>query len=333
MNQKVLAFGELLLRLSPLGYQRLVQAKQLEVAYGGSEANVCVALAGLGVDSYFVSKLPDNPLGQSANQHLLSYGVNTDSMLWGGDRLGIYFAEAGVSQRASQVVYDRANSSVSQLKETEIPWATLLRDKAWFHITGITPALGEGPAAATLEGVKVAKKLGLTVSCDLNFRKKLWTPRQAGDVMAPILEYVDVVSGIGPDEAEGIFGIVANSRNDYEDLARYLMERFGFKKVVNTLRQSQSANHHRLSAWLYDGLTLYTAREYSLEIVDRIGGGDAFFGAFIYGQLADYAPQKCLDFAVAASVLKHTIPGDVNLVTLAEVEAILDGDLFARVQR
>ncbi|MGC7873736.1 PfkB family carbohydrate kinase [Desulfosporosinus sp. SYSU MS00001] len=333
MNQKVIAFGELLLRLSPPGYQRLVQAEQFEAVYGGSEANVCVTLACLGADSYFVSKLPDNPLGHSANQLLRRYGVNTESMLWGGKRLGIYFAEAGFSQRASQVIYDRANSSVSELRETEIAWETLLQDKDWFHITGITPALGEGCAAAVLEGVKTARKLGLTVSCDFNYRQKLWSPQRAGEVMAPILEQVDIVSGIGPVEAETIFGIRATSSNTYQDLASQLMDRFGFKQVLNTLRKSQSANRHLLSAWLFDGSTLYTAPEYTLEIVDRIGGGDAFFGALIYGQLSNYGPQKSLDFAVAASVLKHTIPGDVNLVTLGEVESLLQGDSMLRVQR
>lgn len=333
VNKRVIAFGEILLRLSPPGYERLVQADHLKVTYGGSEANVCVALASLGVDSYYVSKLPDNPLGHSANHQLRRFGVNTDAVLWGGGRLGIYFAEVGASQRASQVVYDRANSAVSGLKAKEIPWDSIFKDKAWFHFSGITPALGEGPAAVTLESVKEAKRLGLTVSCDLNYRKKLWTHQEAGRVMGPILDYVDVVSGIGPDEAETMFGIKAKAREDYVDLAQQLSDRFKFKLVVNTLRQSLSSNHHRLSAWLYEGKTLYTAREYSIEIVDRIGGGDAFFGALIYGQLANFPAQKGLDFAVAASVLKHTIPGDFNLATLAEIEALAEGDHSVRVQR
>ncbi len=341
MSKKVVTFGEIMLRLSPPGYQRLVQTDSLDVTYGGGESNVAVSLANYGMQSYFVTKVPQNPLGQSAVNHLRRYGVNVDHTQWGGERLGIYFAETGASQRASVVVYDRANSSIAGIKPGEIDWQTAFAGKDWFHFTGITPALGDDATAVTLEAVKAAKAMGLTVSCDLNYRKKLWSTAKANQVMSGLMEYVDVAVG-NEEDAEKVFGIKAQdtditggklSDTGYRQVATQLMERFKLKYVAITLRESFSASENGWSALLYDGQQFVKSREYKIHIVDRVGGGDSFCGALIYALLADYTPQQAVDFAVAASCLKHTIPGDFNHVTLAEVEALAGGDGSGRVQR
>lgn len=341
MGKKVVTFGEIMLRLSPSGYLRLIQADSLEVTYGGGEANVAVSLANFGVESYFVSKLPKNPLGQSAANYLRRFGVDTRSILWGGERLGIYFAETGASQRPSVVVYDRANSAISSVKAGEIAWKEVLSGKDWFHFTGITPSLGDGPAEATLEAVKTAKEMGLTVSCDLNYRKKLWSPEKANRVMSGLMDYVDVAVG-NEEDAEKVFGIRSEGADitagrlgdeGYRQVARHLAERFKLKKVAITLRESYSATDNGWSALLYDGQEFHKSREYKIHIVDRVGGGDSFCGALIYALMENYAPQRAVDFAAAASCLKHTIPGDFNHVSLAEVEALAAGDASGRVQR
>ncbi len=341
MGKRVVTFGEIMLRLSPSGYLRLIQTDSLEVTYGGGEANVAVSLANYGVESYFVSKLPKNPLGQSADNHLRRFGVDTRYILWGGERLGIYFAETGASQRPSVVVYDRANSAISGVKAGEIKWKEVFQGKDWFHFTGITPALGDAPMEATLEAAKTAKEMGLTVSCDLNYRKKLWSPEKANRVMSGLMDYVDVAVG-NEEDAEKVFGIKAEgaditagklSKEGYRQVARQLLERFNLQKVAITLRESYSATDNGWSALLYDGQEFYKSREYKIHIVDRVGGGDSFVGGLIYALLNNYSPRDAVDFAAAASCLKHTIPGDFNMVTVDEVRNLMQGDGSGRVQR
>ncbi|HEY8392374.1 MAG TPA: sugar kinase [Capillibacterium sp.] len=341
MAKKVVTFGEIMLRLSPPGYQRFVQASSFDVVYGGGEANVAVSLANFGLDSYFVSKIPPHEIGQCAVDHLRRYGVHTDYILRGGERLGIYFLEIGASQRPSKVIYDRAGSAIAQVQAGEFDWDRILDSAAWFHFTGITPALGDGPAAATLEAVQTAKAKGVKVSADLNYRKKLWTPEKANRVMSKLMEYVDVAIG-NEEDAEKVFGIKAGrtdvtsgrlDREGYEEVARQLVERFGFAQVALTLRESLSASDNNWSALLYDGRTFYHSRVYKVHIVDRVGGGDSFAGGLIYALLSGKTLQEALEFAVAASALKHSIFGDFNLVSAAEVETLAGGDASGRVQR
>ncbi|HOA36413.1 MAG TPA: sugar kinase [Bacillota bacterium] len=341
MKKKAVTFGEIMLRLTPPNYLRLVQTDNLEVTYGGGEANVAVSLANYGIESYYVSKLPANPLGQSAANHLRRFGVNTDYILWGGERIGIYFSETGASQRPSLVIYDRANSAITGIKPGEVDWESVFRGKHWFHFTGITPALGDGPAAVTLDAVRCARDMGLTVSCDLNYRKKLWSTEKAGEVMSRLMEYVDLLIG-NEEDAEKVFGIkaagtdvTAGKLNDagYQQVARQLYERFHLQKVAITLRESYSASDNGWSALLYDGKEFYKSRQYKVHIVDRVGGGDSFCGGLIYALLEEYPLQKAVEYAVAASCLKQTIPGDFNHVSVSEVENLAGGDESGRVQR
>ncbi len=341
MGKKVVTFGEIMLRLSPPGYQRFVQAEQFDVVYGGGEANVAVSLANYGLDSYYVTKTPKHEIGQAAVNHLRRYGVNTDYIARGGDRLGIYFLEMGASQRPSKVVYDRANSAIAQVKPGDFDWDHIFSGAEWFHFTGITPALGDGAAAVTLEAVKAAKSKGLTVSTDLNYRKKLWTPEKANQVMSGLMEYVDVAIG-NEEDAEKVFGIKAASTDitsgklneeGYREVAKKLADRFGLEKVTITLRESLSASDNNWSALLYDGQEYYRSRVYKVHIVDRVGGGDSFGGGLIYALLAGKSSKDALEFAVAASCLKHTIFGDFNLVSVGEVENLAGGDASGRVQR
>ncbi|NLC54087.1 MAG: sugar kinase [Firmicutes bacterium] len=341
MAKKVVTFGEIMLRLSPPGYQRFVQANSFDVVYGGGEANVAVSLANYGFDSYFVSKVPKHEIGQCAVDHLRRYGVHTDYIVRDGDRLGIYFLEVGASQRPSKVVYDRAGSAISQVKAGDFNWDQIFDGADWFHFTGITPALGDEVAEATLEALKAAKGKGVKVSADLNYRKKLWTPEKANQVMSKLMEYVDVVIA-NEEDAEKVFGIKAGQtdvtsgqidQEGYYQVARQLVERFGFEKVAITLRESISASDNNWSALLYDGRDFYRSRTYKVHIVDRVGGGDSFGGGLIYSLLSGKAPQDALEFAVAASALKHSIFGDFNLVSAAEVETLAGGDGSGRVQR
>lgn len=341
MAKKVVTFGEIMLRLSPPGYQRFVQANSFDVVYGGGEANVAVSLANYGLDSYFVSKVPKHEIGQCAVDHLRRYGVHTDYIVRDGDRLGIYFLEVGASQRPSKVVYDRAGSAISQVKAGEFDWDQIFDGADWFHFTGITPALGDEVAEATLEALKAAKGKGVKVSADLNYRKKLWTPEKANQVMSELMEYVDVVIA-NEEDAEKVFGIKAGQtdvtsgqidQEGYHQVARQLVERFGFEKVAITLRESISASDNNWSALLYDGRDFYRSRTYKVHIVDRVGGGDSFGGGLIYSLLSGKTPQDALEFAVAASALKHSIFGDFNLVSAAEVETLAGGDGSGRVQR
>lgn len=338
---KVITFGEIMLRLSPPGYQRMAQAASFDVIYGGGEANVAYSLAGYGIDAAFVTKLPNNDIGNCAFNELRKFGVNTSKLVRGGERLGIYFLEKGASMRPSKVVYDRAYSSISTAKKGDFDWDSIFKGAEWFHFTGITPALGDNVAELTLEALKAAKKAGLTVSCDLNYRKKLWTTKRAGQVMAGLMEYVDVLVA-NEEDAEKVFGISADSTDitggelsseGYKQVAAKLVERFGFKKVAITLRESFSASENGWSAMLYDTKKYYSSKRYLIHLVDRVGGGDSFGAGFIYGQLNGWDSQKSLEFAVAASALKQTIEGDFNISSVAEVTTLMEGDSSGRVQR
>ncbi len=341
MAKKVVTFGEIMLRLSPPGYQRFVQAESFDVVYGGGEANVAVSLANYGLDSYYVTKVPAHEIGQAAVNSLRRFGVKTDFILRGGDRLGIYFLETGAAQRPSKVIYDRANAAITQVKPGEFDWEHIFEGAKWFHFTGITPALGDNVAEVTLEALKVAKKKGVKVSADLNYRKKLWSPEKANQVMSKLMEYVDVSIG-NEEDAEKVFGIKAAASDvttgqlneeGYREVAKQLADRFGLEKVAITLRESLSASDNNWSALLYDGQNFYRSRTYKIHIVDRVGGGDSFAGGLIYSLLNGKSSAEALEFAVAASCLKHSIFGDFNLVSVAEVETLAQGDASGRVQR
>lgn len=338
---KVVTFGEIMLRLSTPGYQRIVQADSFDVTYGGGEANVACSLANYGAEAVFVTKVPANPLGQAAVNHLRRYGVDTTHILRGGERLGIYFLETGASQRPSKVVYDRKYASITGVQPGEFDWAGIFSGASWFHFTGITPALGENVAAVTLEAARTAKEMGLTVSCDLNYRKNLWAPEKARETMTQLMDYVDIAIG-NEEDAEKVFGIKAAASDvtkgeineeGYRQVARELLTRFNLQKVAITLRESFSAFDNGWSALLYDGREFYRSRRYQIHIVDRVGGGDAFAGGLIYALTEGFSPGEALEFAVAASCLKHTIPGDFNHVTKEEVMTLMRGDASGRVQR
>lgn len=339
--RRVVTFGEIMLRLSPVGYKRFVQADSFDVVYGGGEANVAVSLANYGMDAHFVTKVPDHEIGQCAINSLRSLGVATQHIVRGGERLGIYFLEHGASQRPSKVIYDRAHSAISQVEPGEFDWQAILAGADWFHFTGITPALGEGPARVTLEALQVARALGVTVSVDLNYRKKLWTPAQANEVMSRLMEFVDVVIA-NEEDAEKVFGIRARESNivsghlseeGYREVAQQLVDRFGVSKVAITLRESLSASQNNWSALLYNTREFYRSPVYKVHIVDRVGGGDSFCAGLIYGLLSGKSDRQALEFAAAASCLKHTVFGDVNLMSVAEVEQLVEGDASGRVQR
>lgn len=339
--KKVVCFGEIMLRLSPVGYTRFVQADSFGVVYGGGEANVSVSLANYGVPAAFVSKVPANEIGQSAINSLRRFGVDTTGIALGGERLGIYYLEKGASQRPSKVIYDRKYSSISAATAEDFDWDTLLADAGWFHFTGITPALSDSLAAITLEACKRAHEKGITVSCDLNFRKNLWTSEKAGRVMGEIMPYVDLVIA-NEEDAEKVFGIKASNTDvtggklnheGYKDVAKQLCDRFGCRWAAITLRTSLSASDNRWAAMLYDGTDYCFSKEYAVHIVDRVGGGDSFGGGLIYALTAGMDSQAAIEFATAASCLKHTIEGDTNHVTVAEVLALAGGDGSGRVQR
>lgn len=341
MGKKVVTFGEIMLRLAPEGYYRFVQADSFGATYGGGEANVAVSLANYGFDASFVTKLPEHEIGQAAVNSLRKYGVDTSFIVRGGDRLGIYFLEKGASQRPSKVIYDRAGSSIAMARRDDFNWYEIFADAEWFHFTGITPALNDEVAAICLDACKAAKKAGLIISCDLNYRNKLWSKEKAGRVMGELCKYVDVCIANEEDAAD-VFGIKAAdtdvakgevNREGYKEVARKLAERFGFSKVAITLRESVSANDNKWSAMLYDGEDYYFSKKYLMHIVDRVGGGDSFGGGLICACLNGYDPQSTIEFAVAASCLKHSIEGDFNMVTIDEVLRLAGGDTSGRVQR
>ncbi len=339
--KRVVTFGEVMLRLAPEGYYRFLQADSFGATFGGGEANVAVSLANYGIDAAFVTKLPSHEIGQMAVNSLRKYGVDTSRIVRGGDRVGIYYLEKGASQRPSKVIYDRAHSAVSEATAADFNWDEIFEGADWFHFTGITPALGDNVAEICLEAVKSAKKHGLKVSCDLNYRKKLWTREKAGKVMAELMPYVDVCIANEEDAAD-VFGIKAANTDvtkgevnheGYKDVAKQLKERFGFEYVAITLRGSISANDNDWAAMLYDGENYCFSKQYRMHIVDRVGGGDSFGGGLIYAMLNGYSSQETIEFAVAASCLKHSVEGDYNMMSVSEVKNLAGGDSSGRVQR
>ena len=341
MGKKVVTLGEIMLRLSTPGNTRFVQSDSFDVVYGGGEANVAVSCANYGHDAYFVSKLPKHEIGQSAVNALRKYGVKTDFIARGGDRVGIYYLETGASMRPSKVIYDRAGSSIATASKSDFDWKKIFEGVSWFHFTGITPALNDEVAEICLEACKAAKEAGVTISCDLNYRNKLWSKEKAGKVMAELCQYVDVCIANEEDAAD-VFGITSKgtdvttgtvNREGYKDVAKQLADRFGFEKVAITLRESISANDNNWSAMLYDGKDYYFSKKYKMHIVDRVGGGDSFGGGLICACLNEYGPQETIEFAVAASCLKHSIEGDYNMVSMDEVLKLAGGDGSGRVQR
>ncbi len=343
MAKRIITFGEIMMRLNPEGYGRFVQSDRWEVTYAGGEANVAVSLANFGLDAAFVSKVPAHEIGQCAVNALRHYGVDTSLMIRGGSRLGVYYCEKGASQRASKVIYDRANSAIALAEPAEFDWDSIFAGADWFHWTGITPALGGQLPEICLEACRAAKAKGITVSCDLNFRKKLWTSAQANETMSRLMPYVDICIA-NEEDAKDVFGIAAAdtniesgklSRQGYISVARQLVERFGFQKVAVTLRGSISASENDWSGMLYDagsGGAVFSTT-YRIRLVDRVGGGDSFGGGLIYSLLNGYDDQKTIDFAVAASCLKQTIEHDFNLVSVAEIAALAAGNASGRVQR
>jgi 2-dehydro-3-deoxygluconokinase len=341
---KVVTFGEIMLRLSTPGFTRFVQSKNFDINYGGGEGNVAVSLANYGLQSYFVTKLPKHEVGQSAVNFLRQYGVNTDYIVRNGERVGIYFLETGASQRPSKVIYDRSNSAITTIQPDEIDWVKVFENCKWFHWTGITPALGKKAQDSLIKACKEAKKAGTTISCDLNFRKKLWTEKEAQAVMQPLMEYVDVCIA-NEEDAEKSLGLKAGDsdvdkgeiqKDAYYQVAKKLKTIYNFKAVAITLRESFSASRNGWSAILVDDKDCkqpYHSKRYDVQLVDRVGGGDSFAGGLIYGLLSKNNTQEALEFAVAASCLKQTIPGDFNLVNSEEVEKLAKGSGSGRVER
>ena len=340
---RAITFREIMMRLNPEGYLRFVQADKFEATYAGGEANVAVSLANYGLDAAFVSKVPAHEIGQCAVNELRRYGVDTSFMLRGGARLGVYYCEKGASQRASKVIYDRAGSAIAAAKAAEFDWDKIFDGADWFHWTGITPALGGEMPEACLAACKAAKAKGVTVSCDLNYRKKLWTRAEAGECMAKLLPYVDVCIA-NEEDAKDVFGIEAENTDidsgkldhaGYISVARQIAQRFGCRKVAITLRGSISASDNDWAGMLYDAKTdsAVFSTTYRVHIVDRVGGGDSFGGGLIYSLLSGKDDQKAIDFAVAASCLKHSVEHDFNQMSAAEVEALAAGNASGRVQR
>lgn len=338
---KVVTLGEIMLRLSTNGYDRFVQANNFDVVYGGGEANVAVSLANYGHESHFVTKLPAHEIGQCAVNALRQIGVRTDYIARGGERIGIYFLETGASMRPSKVIYDRAHSSISEAKPEDFDFDKIFEGASWFHWTGITPALGKNAQIVLEKALISAKKHGVTVSVDLNYRKKLWTPTEAQECMTRLMKYVDVCIG-NEEDAEKCLGFKPGNTDvtqgslemgGYERIFREMQSKFGFKYVVTSLRESYSASDNGWSALAFDGNEFYRSKKYDIRIVDRVGGGDSFSGGFIHGILKYGDFKEALEFAVAASALKHTIRGDFNLVTESEVETLKNGDASGRVQR
>lgn len=338
---KVVTFGELMLRLAPENYLRFVQSDKYEATFGGAEANVAVSLANYGVDCAFVTKLPSHEIGQAAVNSLRKFGVDTTKIVRGGARVGIYYCEKGASQRPSKVIYDRAGSAIATASVNDFDWDKIFDGVTWFHFTGITPALSDECAELTLAACKKAREKGITISCDLNFRKKLWSKEKASEVMSKVCLYVDYCIA-NEEDAKDVFGIEAantdiNSgkldRDGYVSVAKQLTEKFNFKGVAITLRESLSANDNNWSGMLYTDGEAHFSKKYAMHIVDRVGGGDSFGGGLIYSLLNNYDAQRAIEFAVAASCLKHSIEGDYNMVSVSEVESLAKGSGSGRIQR
>jgi 2-dehydro-3-deoxygluconokinase len=340
---KTVAFGEIMLRLSPPGFERFFQSPVLQATFGGGEANVAVSLAQFGLESHYVTRLPNHAVGEAAIKALRAEGVRTDFVVRGGDRVGIYFAETGASQRASTVIYDRAHSAIAELKPGTIKWNDVLNGAAWFHCTGITPALGPDAAACTREALEAAKQAGLRTSFDLNFRKKLWSEKQAQQTMRPMMPLIDVVIA-NEEDIQSVLGLDVEGTDvtsgqlnldAYRQVAERITREFGASIVAITLRESVSASDNGWSGVIYDKATgqFTRSQRYDVRLIDRIGGGDSFAAGLIYGLVTGRAPEAALRFAVAASALKQTIPGDFNRVSVAEVDRLAGGDASGRVQR
>lgn len=341
MAKRIVTFGEIMLRLAPEGYLRFFQNDTMQATFGGGEANVAVSLANYGMDASYVTKLPNHAIGQGAVNSLRALGVDTKDIVRGGDRVGIYYLEKGASQRGSVCIYDRAYSAIQLASRDDFDWDKIFEGADWFHFTGITPALGENLVEICLDACKAAKAKGVKISCDLNYRGKLWTRQQAREAMTKLCEYVDVCIS-NEEDAKDVFGIEAENtdiyggklnKEGYKSVAKQLMDKFHFEKVAITLRSSISANDNDWAAMLYDGENYCFSKEYHLHIVDRVGGGDSFGGGLIYALLSGKDTQQAVEFAVAASALKHSIEGDYNRVTVAEVEKLAGGDASGRVQR
>ena len=340
---KIITFGELMLRLQPYNYERFVQCDHVEFTFGGGEANVAVSLANYGLDAAFVSKLPAHAIGQAAVNSLRRYGVDTSKIVRGGDRVGIYFNEKGASQRGSVCIYDRAHSAIQLADPSDFDWGSIFEGAEWFHFTGITPALGPNLVQICVDACKAAKARGIKISCDLNYRGKLWTRAQAREAMTELAQYIDVCIS-NEEDAKDVFGIEAENTDiyggslnheGYKSVAKQLADKFGFEMVAITLRESHSAFDNGWSAMLYNVAKdeYCFSKKYDLHIIDRVGGGDSFGGGLIYSLITGKDTQAAVEFAVAASALKHSIEGDYNMVTVAEVEKLAGGDGSGRIQR
>ncbi len=339
---RMVAFGELMLRLNPRGHERIVQASEFEVRFTGAEANVAVLLAGLGIDAACVSKVPTSEIGQACINYLRRFGVDTAHVARGGERLGLFYLEAGAAQRASKVIYDRDHTALRSAGPGDFDWDVILDGADWFHFSGTAPASGESVRAVLGEGLAMAKERGIQVSCDLNYRAKLWSPEEARKAMTGLMPYVDVLIG-NEEDATTVFGIPAEGSDvvrgklvvaSYHRVAEQLAEMFDLRFVATTLRTSISATVNNWAGLLYDGTDHHVSRTYEINpIVDRVGGGDSFSAGLIYGFLQGMGAKSCVEFAAAASCLKHSVPGDFALLSLAEIEALVAGDASGRVQR
>jgi len=339
--KKIVTFGEIMLRLAPPGYRRFVQAEAFEASFGGAEANVAVSLANFGMDSVFVTKLPKHEIGRAALNSLRRYGVDTSMIVRGGERLGVYYLEKGASQRASKVIYDRKGSAIAEAEKGDFDWDVIFEDANWFHFTGITPAISDTAAAICLSACRKAADKGLKISCDLNYRKNLWSKDKAKEIMSGLMEYVNVCVANEEDAAD-IFSIYAKdtdalsgklSREGFKEVAKTLADRFSLDHVGVTLRTSKTASDNLWAAMLYDKQGYYFSKEYPVHIVDRVGGGDAFSAALICALINRNDSQYAVDFAAAASCLKHSVEGDFNQVSQEEAEALMKGDGSGRVKR
>jgi 2-dehydro-3-deoxygluconokinase len=338
---KMVGFGEIMVRLESPGYHKIIQSNEFNVSYAGAEASVSVFLSRMGLKTQYVTKLPKNEVADTAMSRLRMHGVGLDHLAWGGDRIGVYYIERGASQRPSKVVYDRKYSSVSQASRDDFDWEAIFDGASWFHFTGITAALSPQMPEICLDALKVAKKKGVTVSCDLNYRKNLWSEEKAKEVMTTLMPYVDVLIG-NEEDAEKTLGVAPRdtdvtagtlSYEAYTDVARQISERFGTKHIAFTLRSSISASDNKWAGMLYTSGTGYFSKEYLIHIVDRVGGGDSFAAGMIYSLKEGYEPQRAIEFAVAASTLKHTLEQDFNLNSKEDIELLMSGDGSGRVQR
>ncbi|MDC7125647.1 MAG: sugar kinase [Spirochaetales bacterium] len=338
---KVIGFGDFMVRLSPPGYLRFIQSPSFDVNYTGAEANVCVSLSQMGIDTDFVTKLPDNAVSEAGIAMLRKYNVGTGHIQFGGDRMGVFYLEKGASQRPSRIVYDRKYSAIAEARKEDFDWDMVFKSASNLHVTGITPALGDNMPEVCIDAVKKAKEHGLFVSCDLNYRNNMWSKEKAKEVMEQILEYVDLLIA-NEEDCEKVLGIHAAdtdvvsgklNREGYVDVANQLCEKYGVKQVGITLRKSISASDNEWAALLYEGGQAYFSRTYPVHIVDRVGGGDSFAAGLLYGVINDFSPQKKIEYAAAASCLKHSIELDFNLSKVKEIELLMNGDLSGRVQR